>query len=371
MKIGLNLLYLLPSQVGGTETYATELMRALDRTVEGDEFLVFLNSESANFHIPASPKFRKIICGVRANNRIKRYLFEQFVLPFLVSWYRVDILHSLGYVGPILLLQKHIITIHDANFVRLSWLMSPVKRRVYGLIARLSARTCNHIITISSFAKEELVNCLGVTSTKVTVVHHGVPLANEPAIGDGWLHGLAELQPYVLVLGGGSRHKNIRSFVASFARVQDCFPHKLVIAGHLSDSMGDLPEALELINSGRIIITGFLKDTDLDATYRGADLFVFPTLYEGFGLPILEAQARSVPVLCSRVASLPEIGGNSVAYFDPTSVDDMAEKLRDLLGSPEVMRDLVDRGHKNLLRFTWEHAASQICAIYKHILVQT
>jgi glycosyltransferase involved in cell wall biosynthesis len=367
MKIGLNLLYLLPGQVGGTETYATELMRALNRTVEGDEFIVFLNSESANFHIPASPKFRKIICGVRANNRVKRYLFEQFVLPFLVSWYRVDILHSLGYVGPILLLQKHIITIHDANFVRLSWLMSSVKRRVYGLIARLSARTCNHIITISSFAKEELVNCLGVISNKVTVVHHGAPLANELASGDGWPHDLAEHHPYVLVLGGGSRHKNICSFVRSFVRVQDRFPHKLVIAGRLSDSLGDLPEALELIESGRIIITGFLGDADLDAAYRGADLLVFPTLYEGFGLPILEAQARSVPVLCSRIASLPEIGGNSVAYFNPTSVDDMAEKLADLLRKPDVMKILIKLGHENLRRFTWEQAATETHALYRRI----
>lgn len=366
MRIGLNLLYLLPGQVGGTETYATELMRSLDLISQDDDYLVFVNAESADFQIPASPRFRKIICGVRASNRVKRYLYEQFVLPFLVQWHRVDVLHSMGYVGPAVLLKKHLITIHDANFVRLSWLMGPVKRRVYGLMARLSAKTCHHIVTDSSFSKEELAECLGVPRTKMTVVHLGAPAMGESR--DARPGHPAPPRPYVLVLGGGSRHKNIRPFVEAFTRVQDRFPHNLVIAGRLSDSFDDAPEILGLIQSGRIRITGFLQEADLDATYRGADLFVFPTLYEGFGLPLLEAQVRGVPVLCSRVASLPELGGDSVAYFDPSSIEDMAAKLADLLQNPEAMKDLVERGHGNVHRFTWEQAATRTRTLYRHLL---
>ena len=366
MRIGLNLLYLIPGEVGGTETYATELMRSLDLLSQDDDFLVFVNIESADFQIPASPRFRKIICGVRASNRVKRYLFEQVVLPFLVQWHHVDVLHSMGYVGPAVLLKKHLITIHDANFVRLSWLMSPLKRWVYGLMARLSAMTCHHIVTDSSFSKDELIECLGVPQTKMTVVHLGAPAVSEP--GDVRTGHSTASRPYVLVLGGGSRHKNIRPFVEAFTRVQDHFPHNLVIAGRLSDSFDDAPEVLALIQSGRISITGFLQKADLNAAYRGADLFVFPTLYEGFGLPLLEAQVRGVPVLCSRVASLPELGGDSVAYFDPSSIEDMAAKLADLLQNPEALKDLVERGHRNVHRFTWEQAATQTRTLYKQLL---
>lgn len=363
MRIGLNLLYLIPGQVGGTETYATKLMHSLNSLNQDDDYLVYVNKESAAFPVPESPRFTKIVCGVQASHRVKRYLFEQFVLPFLLQRHRVNILHSMGYVGPILPLKRHIITIHDANFVRLSWLMSPMRRWIYGLVTRLSAKTCNHIITISSFSKEELAQCLGVPRAKMTVVYHGAPALFAPK-GALFTRSTAT-HPYVLVLGGGSRHKNIRAFVEAFARVHDQFPHNLLIAGRLNETFDASPEVIALIQTGRIRITGFLEDADLDAAYRGADLFVFPTLYEGFGLPLLEAQARGVPVLCSRVASLPELGGDSVAYFDPSSVEDMAANLSALLQNADARMDLVERGHRNAHRFNWELAAVQTHALYK------
>ena len=175
MRIGLNLLYLLPGQVGGTETYAVELMRALDSNSLDDEFIVFVNAESAALSVPVSHKFRRVICPIRATSRVNRYLYEQFFLPFQLLWYRVDLLHSLGYVGPILPLHRHLITIHDANFVRLSHLMSPLKRIVYGLIARLSAKTCNLVVTDSNFSKGELEACLGLHESKLNVVLLGAP----------------------------------------------------------------------------------------------------------------------------------------------------------------------------------------------------
>jgi len=368
MRIGLNLLYLLPGQVGGTETYAVELMRALDTSALDDEFLVFVNAESAALPIPASHRFRRIICPVRANNRMKRYLYEQSILPFQVLWHRVDLLHSLGYVGPILPLHRHLITIHDANFVRLSHLMSPLKRRVYGLIARLSARTCSLVVTDSSFSKEELEACLGLPEAKLAVVLLGAPIVSPLLESADQAGAFALHQPYILVLGGGSPHKNIRAFAHAFAKVANHFPHKLLIAGRLNDSLEDLPEVLKLIQSGRIVITGFLDEAKLDQAFRGAALYAFPTLYEGFGLPLLEAQVRGIPVLCSRVASLPELGGDSVAYIDPTSLEDMATRLAELLTHPDLLRDLADRGHANVRCFTWEKTAVQTRALYERIL---
>lgn len=368
MRIGLNLLYLLPSQVGGTETYAVELMRALDTGAPDDEFLVFVNAESAKLPIPSGHRFRRIICPVRAANRMMRYLYEQFVLPFQVLWHRVDLLHSLGYVGPILPLHKHLITIHDANFVRLSHLMSPLKRIVYGLIVRLSAKTCSHVVTVSSFSKAELEECLELPSTKVSVTLSGAPIMSQRLEQTGLAGVFASHQPYILVLGGGSPHKNIRAFVQAFGSVAERFPHKLLIAGRLNDSLDDLPVVSQLIQSGRIVISGFLGDAELDQAYRGATLYVFPTLYEGFGLPLLEAQARGVPVLCSRIASLPELGGDSVAYLDPSSIEDMAKQLENLLSHPAQLQNLTERGKANVQRFTWEQTAVQTQTLYRQIL---
>jgi glycosyltransferase involved in cell wall biosynthesis len=280
----------------------------------------------------------------------------------------VDILHSLGYVGPILSLHKHLITIHDANFVRLSHLMSPLKRIIYGLIVRLSAKTCSHVVTISAFSKAELEECLGLPGSRVSVVLSGAPTGSPCAEPTDLTGTFASHQPYILVLGGGSPHKNIRAFVQAFSSVAECFPHKLLIAGRLNDALDDLQGVPQLIQSGRIIITGFLDEAELDRAYRGAALYAFPTLYEGFGLPLLEAQARGVPVLCSQIASLPELGGDSVAYLDPTSLKDMAKQMKHLLNHPDRLQDLATRGKVNVQRFTWEETGTQTWALYRQIL---
>ncbi|MDR3670299.1 MAG: glycosyltransferase family 1 protein [Holophaga sp.] len=361
MKIGLNLLYMLPGQVGGSETYATELINGYEKNAPEVDFVVFVNLEASHFPLPSNSRFTRVVCNVRATNRIKRYFYEQFVLPFLALRYHLDVLHSLGYVGPILHFQRHLLSILDANFIRLSWSMSPLKRWVYARVARLCARTCTHITTISNFSKEELIECLPVTGEKITVVHLGAPSVTFSIKPEAVTSGAA--RPYLLVLGGGSPHKNIRAFVQAFTQASARIPHGLVIAGRLTEPLDDLPDALALVRGGRITITGFLSANDLDAAYRGADVFVFPTLYEGFGLPVLEAQIRGIPVLCSNVASLPEIGGDSVAYFDPRSISNMAKTLEELLAEPTKVTELRERGYKNVLRYSWENTCQKTLAL--------
>jgi glycosyltransferase involved in cell wall biosynthesis len=356
--------------VGGTETYAAELLKAFARAENDTEFVVFLNAEAHSFPVPESPRFKKVVCMVHAANRVKRYLFEQFVLPVMALRYNLDLMHSLGYVGPVLIVQKHIITIHDANFVRLSHQMKPLKRWIYGLIVKLSAKTCSHVVTISGFSKQELVGSLGLSRSKLSVVAHGAPnvpdyMTEAEADQPTWAR-----KPYILVLGGGSVHKNISAFVEAFVSVQRRIPHSLVIAGRLAVSLGSNPKVAGLLKSGKITITGFLDDQSLDLAYRGADLFVFPTLYEGFGLPVLEAQARGVPVLCSKVASLPEIGADSVEYLDPHCVTGMADALVSLVGNPARLKELREAGYMNAARFTWERAAAQTQEIYSNLLAR-
>lgn len=362
MRIGLNLLYLLPGQVGGTETYASELLNSLAKIESIDEYYIYVNNESKNFPLPNSPRFIRVACPVAATSRVKRYFFEQAILPLIAWKHKIQVLHSLGYVGPIITFQNHIITIHDANFVRLSSLMSRIKRWIYGTVIRCAARTCDHVITISEFSKKELTELLGVPEDKMSVIHHGTPLPPEPVEPRT---STKFPRPYILTLGGGSRHKNIRAFTQAFARACGEFPHHLVIAGHLQDSFDGLPEVLALKESGRILITGFLSNQDLDEAFRQADLFVFPTLYEGFGFPILEAQMRGVPVLCSKTASLPEIGGSSVAYFDPSSIEDMTLALTNLLKHPKLLQELASLGEVNTQRFTWDQTAKLTAGLYK------
>jgi hypothetical protein len=171
MRVGINLLYLLPGVVGGTETYARSLLRALAELDHENEYLVFLNSESADLDLNAGPNFAKVHTGLRASSRSLRYAWEQTIFPRKLSSYRLDVLHSLGYVGPFRPPCAHVLSIPDVNYHGQGDAMSLGRRALLSFFVERSARNATRLFTISEFSRGEIVRYLGIPAGRITVTH--------------------------------------------------------------------------------------------------------------------------------------------------------------------------------------------------------
>jgi glycosyltransferase involved in cell wall biosynthesis len=366
MKVGINLLYLLPGVVGGTETYAAGLLAGFARVARDAEFVVFLNRESAAWPLPDAPCFRRVDCPVSASCRACRYSFEQLRLPALLRRHGVDLVHSLGYVGPLFPPCPAVVTIHDLNYRAFGTTM-PLRRRLgLGRFVQWSARRAAAVIAVSEFGRQEVLAAFRLAPDRVVAVHEA-PKERSAAPVDA-----AEVQrrlgirpPYLVAFGTRSPHKNVPRLLEAFARArrEHRLDHRLVLVGPPPD--GDLVRQLGLEDSARF--TGFLGDREVKGVLSGADLLVCPSLYEGFGLPVLEAMAEGVPVACSGRASLPEVAGDAAVLFDPLSVEDMARQIARVAGDAALRQSLRAGGFENLKRFSWDRAAEETLAVYRQV----
>lgn len=369
MLIALNLLYLIPGVVGGTETYARSLIHALADEDRDNEYVVFLNGESADIDVTPGPNFRRVVCPFIAHRRAVRYAWEQAALPLQLLKASPDLVHNLGYVGPLAAHCPQVVTVPDLNYLGHKGRRSAVGRRAFRFFVESSVWRADRVITISRFSRDEIVRHLHVTSEKVTVVHLAGREMPERSAGERVEISEAVrnvARPFVMAFSSLSAHKNIPRLIAAFARISGEVPHSLVLVGHLPEK-AHIRAEIERAGSDRIRFTGYLPEEDVQALMHDASLFVFPSVYEGFGLPILDAQHAGVPVACSSAASLPEVAGDGALLFDPLSVDDMARALKQCLLDMNLRESLLERGHENARRFSWSRAARETLDVYASV----
>ena len=365
MRIGLNLLYLLPGHVGGTQTYATELMTALAALQTSDAYTVYLNEEARDLPLPAG--FERVVCPVRAVRRSARYAYEQFRLPHLLRQHRIDLVHSLGYVCPLRVPCRNVVTICDLNYIALVNAISRSKRVVLGRFVSHSARRSDHIVTISEFSRRQIMRHLGIDGAKVTTTHLGPCARHESGSADLRRQVLQEYgigKPYLIAFSSLLLHKNIPRLLEAFASACRDLPHQLVLVGHLPVGLNIETDIARAGITDRVTITGYVPGSHIMPLLEQAELFVFPSLYEGFGLPLLDAQQAGVAVACSNAASLPEVAGEGALFFDPTSVPEMAAVLQRCLQDQALRHDLAVKGRANIARFSWERTARETLAVY-------
>lgn len=368
MLIALNLLYLIPGVVGGTETYALSLIRALAQQDDDNEYVVFLSREAADIDVTPGPNFRRIVCPVIAMQRAARYTWEQGILPLQLLRQKPDLVHSLGYVSPLAARCPQVVTVHDVNYLGHKGRRTAVGRRAFQFFVERTVKRANRVITISEFSRGEIIRHLHVPREKVSVVY----LAGRDHNGDApFPPARPEIvrsvsRPYILAFSSLSAHKNVSRLIAAFSRISSAVPHSLVLVGHLPEKAG-VRGAIEAAGDDRIHFTGFLPDADVDALMQDASLFAFPSLYEGFGLPIIDAQHAGVPVACSSAGALPEVAGEAAVQFNPLSVEDMADTLKRCLLDMDLRMDIVAKGHRNAQRFSWHRTARETVAIYSSL----
>jgi glycosyltransferase involved in cell wall biosynthesis len=371
MKIGINLLYLLPGVVGGTETYAAGLLQGLAEIDRRNEYIIFANRESESWPLPQVPNFTRVVCPIRAAGRAARYIFEQVRLPWLLAQYRIDVVHSLGYVGPLVAPCPSVVTIPDLNYVALKQAMPGRRRMLLRFFSTQSARRANRVITISDFSRREICNAIKLDIDKTTVTHLGAMrngVSNAPEKGAALTGSYHIREPYLVAFGGRTVNKNIPNLIRAFALIKDAFPHSLVLIGHIPSDVNLAAETKAMRD--RVTITGYVPEGHILPLLSHADLFVLPSLYEGFGVPVLEAQQADVAVACSTAASLPEVGGDGAIYFDPTSVEQIADTIRSCLADAALRSRLILNGRKNLSRFSWNKTARETLSVYQDVFKQ-
>jgi glycosyltransferase involved in cell wall biosynthesis len=366
MRIGLNLLYLLPGIVGGTQVYAENLIRAMAARAPGHRYVLFLNEEARDLPIEGD-NIECVVCPVRAASRARRYAYEQLMLPGVVRRHRIDVLHSLGYVGPWACPCPHVVTIHDVNFIAYGDRMPPGRRHILHFTTAQTAQRCQRVIAVSEFGRSEIVEHLRVPSDKVTAVPEAArvfpPLSADEALNIRRSYGLDA--PYIAAFTSVSPNKNIDRLLEAFDRIAPRAPHRLLLIGHTP------PQPFgghEIVHPDRVVRTGYVPDEHVPALLGGTSLFAFPSLYEGFGLPVLEAQTLGVPVACSIAASLPEVAGDAAEFFDPHSTDAIAAAILRLLSNEDYRQALAARGRANAARFSWGRAADETLAVYERVL---
>jgi glycosyltransferase involved in cell wall biosynthesis len=238
--------------------------------------------------------------------------------------------------------------------------MSWFKRIFSEVVCRLSLIYSDRIIVISQFTSNELKEMCPELIEKTTIVYESCEENLEVSENS-----VKSNCRYLTVFGGGGGHKNVARLVEAFAKAAKDIPHMLVIIGSpyidVLSTINKLDESVRV----RIKITGFLPRSEVMKLLSGAELLVFPSLYEGFGLPLLEAQKLDVPVLASRYASLPEIAGDGAIFFDPLDVDDCKEKMVCMLNSSKLRECLRTAGRENVKLFSWSKTARETINVYK------
>jgi glycosyltransferase involved in cell wall biosynthesis len=357
--------------------YAIELVRAMaQRRCEGCDhrYTVYTRGPWFDGETASAPGWR--VQQVSAASRPGRLYWEQRRLPRSLRREAVEVLHSTHHTLPLVgVAARRVVTIHDLTFLRIPE-RYPLVRRIYmQATTRLSARLADAIIVPSGAVRRDVVERLGVPEDRVHVVYEAAAQRFRP-VEPGVARAVAEKYgidpPYILSVGSLEPGKNRARLIRALARLRnEGVTHHLVIVGQRAWRYDDDFDLVEELGMGRrVSFAGYVPDDDLPGLYSGATVVALPSLYEGFGLPVLEAMACGVPVLTSNVSATAEVAGDAALLVHPQSVDQIAAALRRLLSDEALRAQLSAAGRERAAQFSWARAAEETHRVYERVLEQ-
>jgi glycosyltransferase involved in cell wall biosynthesis len=349
-RIGINALYLIPGGVGGTEIYLRSLLAALAEIDSTNEYFVFTNAETGADLTPKRTNFHWKPQAVRASLRPARILWEQTILPLEARRYRLDVMFNPGFTAPLLSACPNVTVFHDLQHKRhpeyFRWFDLPFWR----LLLWASARLSKSIIAVSEATHADLAHFYPFAARRVTVVPHGV---------DEHFRQLDRLrtQDYVLCVSTLHPHKNIDRLIRAYSQRKRDF--RLVLAG----MRGFQAPEIEKLKSADIDITGWIPRKDLLNLYARAKAFIYPSTFEGFGMPVLEAMAAGIPVACADIPPLREVACDAALFFDPLRDEAVAQALDRITSDEQLRTELSHAGPLRARDFTWKRCAEKTLAV--------
>jgi glycosyltransferase involved in cell wall biosynthesis len=370
MRVGLDLLYLIPDETGGRERYARELVPAMIERCPELELVAFLNRDAGRrLASELGEQVRAVVVPVSARSRAQWALGELGLISLAARRTGVEVLHSLANFAPAWGPFRRVVTIHDLQYRAVPELLSAPARAMTGGMVSLAARGSDRIIAVSAAGRDEIVTGLGVPRERIDVVPNGVrrPAASRGTAGVRERHELGR-RPFVLTVATNLPHKNLAVMIDVLALIPAQQRPMMVFAGHGTDDGALAARATAAGVAADVRLLGGSSTEELDALFALAACMVLPTLHEGFGLPVLEALARSLPVACSDLPALREVAGTAALYFDPRVPEQIAARIEQLLSDSQLTSELRELGLARAAEFSWRAAAEGTLESYRRAL---
>lgn len=379
MRAGINaqLLYLSGSyRAAGINRYIHQLLAHLrPLATSEDQLVAFTGRWALPPELAPTPHFRVKQTPLPTWKPSVRIAWEQLLQPWSVAGERLDLLHSTSYVQPLLCPARSVVTMLDLSFLRMPQSFNRWNRVYLSTMARLSAHRCHRILTISESTRQDVLRYMGVPAGKVEVTYLGVDAVFRPVEDRALLERFrAERhlpERFLLYVGTLEPRKNVERLVEAYARLQreHRIPHKLVLGGAkgwLYDRIFARVHQLGL--EEEVVFTSYIPYEELPLWYNCADIFIYPSLYEGFGLPPLEAMACGTAVITSSVSSLPEVVGEAALTVNPLDADALADAVTKVLDDPVLRQRLRGEGPRQAARFSWKETAACTLRAYRRVL---
>lgn len=381
MRIGISAIFHFDG--GGPAKHLDNLLNEWARHPSEDEYYVFVNENSSKILHLDHARVNVVKASRIANHRIGAVIWHQLVLPILVKKLSIDVLFLS--ISPFVVLKTCpvVAMIRDLREKRIPGIFSPL-RIFYRNRVRNPATTkfSTHLIAISQSTKNDILEFYPVARGKVSVVYHGInPDQNEESDFQTVRDKFGLQRPYILSVGriDPSGNKNqirlLQAFELFSRRVETTY--RLVLVGPTVRTCAQGNGTFKVLKflqdyalKDRVVITGYVSGAELMSLYANASFFVFPSLYEGFGHPLLEAMVNSCPICCSNLSSLPEIAGDAAVYFDPYDVEGIASTMLRLESDERLRKVLVANGFKRVKNFSWEVTARQTMSILKSVVTK-
>ncbi len=354
----------------GHGDHLRNLLAALSAIDRRNIYYVFTNRETGDDLSPPAENFHTVRSVVPARVRPLRLLWEQAVFPWHELRRRLDVVFSPGFTAPLATMARKVTVIHDLQHKRLPRNFGPVERQAWNFAVWSAVRASDRLVTPSEHVKADLAHVYRVPEDRVSVIQHGVEesfygLKENAAYGEDLL-AAAKIpdRRYLLAMSTLHPHKNWERLLEAYAKLagQGIEEH-LVIAGLPGKSWDRIVDRIQTGGlRDRVHLVGWTPRPVLSALFKYAEALVFPSMFEGFGIPVIEAMAAGLPVACSDIPVLREVAGDGAIFFDPLSVDRIAEAVARVLSDAALRNQLVERGRIRAEGLTWRAAAERTLA---------
>ncbi len=352
----------------GIHSYLYHSISRLPEVAPDLAFTLFVGSDV----LPARSDWVVRRSRMRTGNPMARILWEQLAAPVALRAESPDLVHGTAFALPLLWPGPSVVTIYDLSFLRHPGRLGKGRQRYLRWITAASARRARRVIAISQSGRTEIANLLGIPSSRIAVALPGVAShfrPHDPAQKASFRIRCNLPERFVLYVGTLEPRKNLEVLVRAWAMLPQRRQIGLVLAGAAGWQTGALLKLIEDLGvRSEVILPGYIASSDLPMWYNAAEIFAYPSVYEGFGLPLLEAMACGVPVLAANTTSLPEAVGEDGILLPPADHEAWSRALAGLLEDTERQRELAARGIQRARGFSWENTARSIAAAYRHVL---
>jgi glycosyltransferase involved in cell wall biosynthesis len=367
MKVAINLLPFTDYQ--GLEVYTINLINALSKKFSEDEFILLKTPFSPEAFAVFAPNVSEYIIPVSMPRKSFFAVAQQLAIGRAMRAAGAEILFCTSPAGPLFMKNK-IVTIHDCAYDRFPEFANLFSKWYFKMMFYSAKYRSRGVITISEFSKRELIDLYGFRPDRVHAIYSALP--ELPAVSGLLEEGVLkkfglEKGKYFFYIGNTRPRKNIKGLLDAFSHFSRHEDYKLVLAGKIDTRFIDVSaEAARLGIASRVVQTDFISDEEKVALYKGAAALTFPSYYEGFGFPVLEAQSLGVPVITSNTSSLPEVGGSQGAvYVDPYNVQSIASAMEKMVADGPLHEELIAAGRENVKRFSWDKTAKETMEVLR------